>query len=62
MKQENFSELSDQELFQKIKSLRTNQIIDAFAVGITIGIVVYSAIKMALVFLRFSFNLNLFNY
>lgn len=53
MKQENFSELSDQELFQKIKSLRTNQIIDAFAVGITIGIVVYSAIKNGFGFFTF---------
>ena len=53
MKQEKFSELSDQELFQKIKSLRTNQIIDAFAVGITIGIVVYSAIKNGFGFFTF---------
>ena len=53
MKQENFSELSDHELFQKIKSLRTNQIIDAFAVGITIGIVVYSAIKNGFGFFTF---------
>lgn len=53
MKPENFSELSDQELLQKIKNLKTNQIIDAFAVGLTIGIVVYSSVKNGFGFFTF---------
>lgn len=53
MKSNNFTELSDQELLQKIKSLKTNKIIDAFAVGITIGIVVYSAVKNGFGFFTF---------
>ncbi len=53
MKSDNFTELSDQELIQKIKSLKTNKIVDAFAVGITIGIVVYSAVKNGFGFFTF---------
>lgn len=53
MKPENFSELSDQELLQKIKSLKTNKLIDATIVGLTIGIVLYSAIKNGFGFFTF---------
>lgn len=49
----NFSELSDQELLQKIKSLKTNKLIDAAIVGMTIGIVLYSAVKNGLGFFTF---------
>lgn len=53
MKLENFSELNDQELLQKIKSLKNNKLIDATIVGLTIGIVLYSAIKNGLGFFTF---------
>lgn len=53
MKSENFTELSDQELLQKIKNLKTNMIVDAFAVGLTIGIVIYSAVKNGFGFFTF---------
>lgn len=45
MKTENLSELSDQLLLQKIKKLKTNKIIDATIIGITIGIAIYSAVN-----------------
>jgi hypothetical protein len=44
MKPENLTELSDQELLQKIKKIKTNKIIDATIIGVTIGVVVYSAV------------------
>lgn len=53
MKTENLTELSDQELLQKIKSLKTNKIIDAILVGFTLGIVFYSAIKNGFKFFTF---------
>jgi len=45
MKPENLTELTDQELSQKIKKIKTNKIIDAALIGFTVGIVVYSAVK-----------------
>ncbi len=45
MKTENFTELNDQELIQKIKSIKTNKIIDAIIIGVTIGIAIYSAVN-----------------
>lgn len=45
MKSEDFKELSDQELLKKIKNLKTNRLIGAVLVGLTIGIVIYSAVK-----------------
>lgn len=53
MKPENFTELSDQELSQKIKKMKTNKIIDAIIIGSTIGVVVYSAIKSGFGFFTF---------
>jgi len=53
MKYENISELSDQELLQKIKTLKTNKIVDAIMVGFTIGIVIYSAVKNGFGFFTF---------
>ncbi|WP_284652552.1 hypothetical protein [Flavobacterium terrisoli] len=53
MKPENLTGFSDQELMQKIKTLKTNAIIDAAIVGFTIGIVIYSAAKNGLGFFTF---------
>jgi len=53
MKPENLISLSDQELLQKLKKLKTNKIIDAVLVGFTVGIVVYSAVKNGFGFFTF---------
>ena len=53
MKSENLTDLSDQELLLKIKKIKTNKIIDATIIGITIGIVVYSAVKNGFGFFTF---------
>ncbi|ESU22731.1 hypothetical protein FEDK69T_19910 [Flavobacterium enshiense DK69] len=53
MKPENFTELSDQELLQKIKKMKTNKIVDAAIIGLTIGIVIYSAVKNGFGFFTF---------
>ncbi|MCL9804889.1 hypothetical protein NAT51_05120 [Flavobacterium amniphilum] len=53
MKPKNLAELSDQELLQKSKTLKTGKIIDAVLVGFTIGIVIYSAVKSGLGFFTF---------
>lgn len=53
MKPENFTELSDQELVQKVKKLKTNKIVDAVVIGITLGIAIYSAVKDGLEFFTF---------
>ncbi|MFC7772385.1 hypothetical protein [Flavobacterium sp. GCM10027622] len=53
MKPENFTELSDQELVQKVKKLKINKIIDAVVIGITLGIAIYSAVKNGLEFFTF---------
>ena len=47
------TELSDQELLKKTKKLKTNKIIDATIIGITIGIVIYSAVKNGFDFFTF---------
>jgi hypothetical protein len=53
MQPETLTELSDQELLQKIKNLKTNKIIDATIIGSTIGIVIYSAVKNGFGFFTF---------
>jgi Na+-translocating ferredoxin:NAD+ oxidoreductase RnfD subunit len=53
MKSENLTELSEKELLQKIKTIKTNKIIDATIIGFTIGIAVYSAVKNGLGFFTF---------
>ena len=53
MKPENLTELSDQELLQKMKNLKTNKIIDATIIGFTIGIAIYSAVKNGFDFFTF---------
>ena len=53
MKTGNLTELSEQELFQKIKTIKNNKIIDATIIGFTIGIAVYSAVVNGLGFFTF---------
>lgn len=53
MKTESLAELNDQELLKKLKNIKTNKIIDAVAVGLTIGIVVYSAVQNGFGFFTF---------
>lgn len=45
MKPETLTELSEQELLQKIKKIKSNKIIDAALIGFTLGVVVYSAVR-----------------
>jgi len=45
MKPKNLTELSDQELLQKMKKIKTNKIIDATIIGFTFGIAIYSSVK-----------------
>ncbi len=53
MKPESLTELSSQELLQKIKKTKINKLIDATIVGITIGISIYSAVKNGIGFSTF---------
>lgn len=53
MKSENLTELSDQELLQKVNKIRSNRIIDAVIIGFTIGVVIYSAVKNGFGFFTF---------
>lgn len=53
MKAENLTELSEQELLQKIKKIKTNKVIDATIIGITVGIAIYSAVKNGFGFFTF---------
>jgi len=53
MKPENLTALSNQELLQKIKKMKTNKIIDATIIGFTIGVVIYSAVKNGFGFFTF---------
>jgi hypothetical protein len=53
MKPEYLTELSDQELLQKIKNLKTNKIVDATIIGVTIGIAIYSAVENGFGFFTF---------
>jgi hypothetical protein len=45
MKPENLAEFSDEQLVLGYKKIKTNKIIDAFIIGITIGIFFYSNVK-----------------
>lgn len=53
MKPESLTELSNQALLQKLKTLKNNKIIDALIVGFTLGIVLYSAVKNGFGFFTF---------
>lgn len=53
MKAENLTEINDQELLKKMKKLKANKIIDATIIGVTIGIVFYSAVNNGFGFFTF---------
>lgn len=53
MKPENFTELTNEQLAQQLQKIKTNKIIDAVIVGVTIGIVTYSAVKNGFGFFTF---------
>ena len=53
MKAENLTELNDQELLRKMKKIKTNKIIDATIIGITVGIAIYSAVNKGIDFFTF---------
>jgi len=51
MNQRSLSELSDEELLQEAKKLKSNAIINAVLIGFLIGIVIYSVAKNTFGFL-----------
>jgi hypothetical protein len=51
MKAKNLSELTDQELLQEAKKMKSTFLIDALLIGFLIGIVFYSVVKNSLGFL-----------
>jgi hypothetical protein len=53
MKPKNLAELSDQELAEQLKKLKNGKIIDAALVGVTIGVVAYSAVANGFSFFTF---------
>ena len=50
MKQKKLSELTDQELLQEAKKMKSNSITNAVLIGFLIGIVIYSIVKNSLGF------------
>ena len=44
MSKYNFSQLSDQELFQEFKKVKPSPIVDAFFIGFLVGILIYGAV------------------
>lgn len=53
MKGKEFTELSDQELLEKRKKLKSVFILNAVIIGVFIGIAAYSAIKNGVAFFTF---------
>jgi hypothetical protein len=53
MKPENLSEFNDEKLVLEYKKIKTNKIIFAFIIGITIGIFFYSYVKNGFGFFTF---------
>lgn len=54
MKPENLTELNNHELQKKLKQVKTNKMIGATIIGLTLGIVIYSAVKNGFGFFTFS--------
>lgn len=50
MKQKELSALTDQELLDKAKKMKSNSIINALLIGIMIGVIIYSVVKNSLGF------------
>jgi hypothetical protein len=53
MKPENLAEFNDEQLVQGYKKIKTNKIIRAFIIGITIGIFFYSVVENGFGFFTF---------
>lgn len=53
MKENEFAQLSDQELLAKKKQLKSSNIINAVIIGVLIGVVIYSVIKNGFGFVTF---------
>ena len=53
MKLENLTELSDLELSQRLKKIKTSKIVDVVIIGFTVGIAVYSLVKNGVGFFTF---------
>ena len=51
MEKKNISELTDQELLQEAKKMKSTSIINALLIGFLIGIMIYSIMKNGLGFL-----------
>ena len=51
MEQKNISELTDQELLQEAKKMKSTSTINALLIGVLIGIMIYSIMKNGLGFL-----------
>ena len=51
MEKKNISELTDQELLQEAKKMKSTSIINALLIGVLIGIMIYSIMKNGLGFL-----------
>ncbi len=45
MEQKNLSELTDEELLQAAKKMKSTAIMNAFLIGFLVGIVIYSVVK-----------------
>lgn len=48
MKQKELSELTDEELLQEAKKMKSNSIVNALLIGFLIGIIIYSIVKSSL--------------
>lgn len=53
MKPLHLTDLNENELRKELKKIKTNKIIDATIVGVTIGIAIYSAVKNGIGFSTF---------
>lgn len=51
MKEKNLSELTDQELLQEAKKMKSTSLINALLIGFLLGVVFYSVVKNSLGFL-----------
>ncbi len=50
MKKEELSELTDQELLDLAKKMKSSSIINAFLIGLMIGIIIFSVVKNSIGF------------
>ena len=53
MKEKEFTELSDEELLQEQKKMKSTKMINGFLIGLLIGVAIYSLVKNGLGFFTF---------